>query len=39
MKMFVDTRDNVLAPHLMTDGFWESSDHRSHASAPPTGNR
>jgi FkbM family methyltransferase len=24
MKMFVDTRDHVLAPHLMTDGYWES---------------
>jgi FkbM family methyltransferase len=24
MKMFVDTRDQVLAPHLMTDGYWES---------------
>lgn len=24
MKLFVDTRDFVLAPHLMTDGFWES---------------
>ena len=24
MKIFVDTRDHVLAPHLMTDGYWES---------------
>lgn len=24
MKLFVDTRDHVLAPHLMTDGYWES---------------
>jgi FkbM family methyltransferase len=24
MKVFVDTRDHVLAPHLMTDGYWES---------------
>jgi FkbM family methyltransferase len=24
LKMFVDTRDHVLAPHLMTDGYWES---------------
>lgn len=24
MKLFVDTRDHTLAPHLMTDGFWES---------------
>jgi FkbM family methyltransferase len=24
MKMFVDTRDHVLAPHLITDGYWES---------------
>ena len=24
MKMFVDTRDYYLAPHLMTDGYWES---------------
>lgn len=24
MKMFVDTRDHVLAPHLVTDGYWES---------------
>jgi FkbM family methyltransferase len=24
MKVFVDTRDHTLAPHLMTDGYWES---------------
>lgn len=24
MKMFVDGRDHTLAPHLITDGYWES---------------